>query len=98
MTTLNCIKPGVKPGQVILAVDLSIAGKVDDALARLQEMGYKPEIRHVAYRSGVHVLAVVKDEHHETVKSDYLMDEWRQLRTQINPSAVLLWRGKSPGE
>ncbi len=39
MTTLNCIKPGVKPGQVILAVDLTIAGKVDDALARLQEMG-----------------------------------------------------------
>ena len=98
MRTLNCIKPGVKSGQVILAVDLSIAGNVNDVLARLQEMGYKPEIRHVAYRSGVHVLAVIKDEQHETVEPNYLMDEWRQLCSQINPSAVLLWRGKSPGE
>ena len=95
MAVLECVKPGAKSGQIMLAVDLSIAGDADEVLAIIQQLGYEPKIRHVAYPSGVHVLAVLKDEQHEIVDDDYLLDEWLQVRTQINPDAVHLWRGKA---
>jgi hypothetical protein len=95
MTRLQCVKPGVKPGQIILAVDLTTAGVADDVLAELDALGYSPEIRHVAYRTGVHVLAVLKDEQHETIGDDYLLDEWQTVLSVIGSDAVLLWRGKT---
>jgi len=95
MAVLEYVKPGVKTGQIIVAVDLTVAGSVDRVLATIQRLGYNPEIRHVNYPSGVHVLAILKDEQHsEAVDDDYLLDEWLQVRSQINPDAVHLWRGK----
>jgi hypothetical protein len=92
---LECVKPGAKPGQIILAVDLTIAGLAAEVLATIEDLGYKPEIRHVAYPSGVHVLAVLKDEQHQaSVDGEYLLEEWQQLRSHINPDAVHLWRGR----
>jgi len=95
MALLECVKPGAKLGQNILAVDLTVAGAVDRVLAKVQDLGYDPEIRHVNYPSGVHVLAILKDEQHkQAVDDDYLLDEWLQVRSEINPDAVHLWRGK----
>ena len=95
MALLECVKPGVKPGQVVLAIDLTTAGSPDEALAAIEQLGYNPEIRHIAYPSGVHVLAVLKDEQHGSVEDDYLLDEWQQILSVINPDAVHLWRGKA---
>lgn len=93
---LDCVKPGATTGQIILAIDLSIAGRSDEVLATIQRLGYQPEIRHVAYPFGVHVLAILKDEHHQTpIEDDYLLAEWQKVRAEINPDAVHLWRGKS---
>ena len=95
MAVLECVKPGAKLGQIILAVDLTLAGSVDNVLAKIQDLGYNPEIRHLNYPSGVHVLAILKDEQHsEAVDDDYLLEDWLQLRSLINPDAVHLWRGK----
>ena len=95
MAVLEYVKPGVKTGQVIVAVDLTLAGSVDRILAKIQDLGYDPEIRHVNYPSGVHVLAILKDEQHkQAVDDDYLLEEWLQVRAEINADAVHLWRGK----
>jgi hypothetical protein len=95
MTSLSCIKPGAKSKQIILAVDLSTAGKVDETLNVIKQLGYKPNFHHVSYQSGVHVLAVLKNEQHVAeINDDYLMDEWRLLCSKINSKAVHLWRGK----
>ena len=41
------------------------------------------------------MLAILKDEQHsEAVDDDYLLEDWRQVRSEINPNAVHLWRGK----
>ena len=94
MAVLNCVKPGAKVGQIILLVDLTTSGNSDDVMATLQTLGYSPEIRHASYRSGVHVLAILKDEYHQNpVSEDYLIDEWMKLRSHINPDAVHLWSG-----
>ncbi|MBD2579184.1 hypothetical protein [Oscillatoria sp. FACHB-1406] len=95
MAVLNCVKPGVKSGQIILAVDLTLAGDADDVLAAIERLGYEPEIRHMSYASGIHVLAILKDEQHqEVVDDDYLLEEWWQVRSQIPADAVHLWRGR----
>ena len=95
MALLECVKPGAKLGQIILAVDLTVAGAVDRILAKIQDLPSDPEIRHTNYPSGVHVLAILKDEQHkQAVDDDYLLDEWLQVRSEINPDAVHLWRGK----
>jgi len=95
MAVLECVKPGAKLCQIILAVDLTVAGAVYRILAKIQDLGYDPEIRHLNYPSGVHVLAILKDEQHsEAVDDDYLLDEWLEVRSEINPDAVHLWRGK----
>jgi len=91
---LQCVKPGAKTGQIILSVDLTVAGNADRVLVILSELGYYPEIRHVNYSEGIHVLAVLKDEQHETVVDEnHLIDEWMQLCDRLNPNAVRLWRG-----
>jgi hypothetical protein len=95
MAVLNCVKPGARAGQIILLVDLTTSGNSDDVLATLQGLGYAPEIRHASYKSGVHVLAILKDEQHDgPVDEDYLVDEWMVLRSQLNPDAVHLWCGQ----
>ncbi|XZN93773.1 MAG: hypothetical protein ACM65M_13535 [Microcoleus sp.] len=95
MAVLECVKPGAQLGQIILAVDLTVAGAIDRILATIQDLGYDPEIRHIKYPSGVHVLAILKDEQYsQAVDDDYLLEEWLQVRSQINPDAVHLWRGK----
>jgi hypothetical protein len=94
MVVLNCVKPGAQTGQTILLVDLTTSGDADAVLSTLQRLGYTPEIRHVSYKTGVHVLAVLKDEQHDSIPEDYLIDEWMQLRSAINPDAVHLWCGK----
>lgn len=94
MAVLNCVKPGAQAGQTILLVDLTTSGDSQAVLATLQRLGYTPEIRHVSYKTGVHVLAVLKDEQHDPIPEEYLIDEWMALRSAINPDAVHLWRGQ----
>ncbi len=67
MAVIECVKPGDKLGQIILAVDLTVAGTVDRTLAKIQDLGYDPKIRHVNYLSGVHVLAILKEEQHSAI-------------------------------
>ncbi len=94
MPVLNYIKPGAKTGQIVLSVDLTVAGNADRVLAALQELGYSPEIRHVNYSEGIHVLAILKDEQHDTVVDEnYLVDEWIALCDRFSANAVRLWRG-----
>ena len=94
MAVLQCVKPGAKKGQIILSVDLTVAGDAEEVLAHLKELGYSPEIRYVNYTEGVHVIAVIKDERYDTVvDEDYLTDEWMQLCDRFAPRAVRLWRG-----
>lgn len=94
MTVLHCVKPGAVAGQVLLVVDLSVVGDSTTAIARLQALGYEPQIRHVDYTTGVHVLAVLKDETPVDQTADYLLDEWTQLCAEFPPDAVHLWHGK----
>lgn len=78
-----------------MAVDLTVAGAVDRTLAKIQDLGDHPEIRHINYPSGVHVLAILQDsQHSEVVEDDYLLEDWLQVRSQMNSDAVHLWRGK----
>lgn len=95
MTVLNCVKPGAKAGQTILFVDLTMAGDVDATLSKLNSMQYSPEIRHVSYKTGVHVIAVVRDEQNDPIPEDHLIDEWMRLRSEFDSDAVHLWRGSS---
>lgn len=37
----------------------------------------------------------IKDEQHEFVADDYLLHEWQQVLSVVNPEAVHLWRGKA---
>jgi len=92
MAVLERVKPGARPGQVILAIDLSIAGDSDQALDRIKELGYTPEIRHVSYPSGVHVLAILRDERSES--DEHLIPEWETLFQNFPQHSVHLWMGK----
>ncbi|MEG4056241.1 MULTISPECIES: hypothetical protein [unclassified Microcoleus] len=95
MAVLECVKLGAKLGQIILAAALTVLAAVDRILAKIPELGYDPEIRHVNYPSGVHVLAILKDEQRkQAVDDDYLREDWLQVRSEINADAVHLWRGK----
>jgi len=42
MAVLECVKPGAKLGQIILALALTVAGAVDRILAKIQDLGYDP--------------------------------------------------------
>ncbi|MEG5172044.1 hypothetical protein [Microcoleus sp. B3-D7] len=95
MAVLECVKPGAKLGHIILASALTVLAAVDRVLAKTQDLGYDPEIRHVNYPSGIHVLAILKDEQpKQAVDDDYLLEDWLQVRSEINADAVHLWRGK----
>lgn len=93
MTTLDCVKPGASFGQVRLVVDLSVAGNIDAVLTTLSTLGYKPTFQLVSLQSGVHVLAILKDEQHDScVEPDYLIEEWQNVRSHVEPKSVHLWR------
>ncbi|HEY9909872.1 MAG TPA: hypothetical protein V6D18_19950 [Thermosynechococcaceae cyanobacterium] len=51
LPVLECVKPGVRSGQILLAVDLTIAGQPEAVLAQIAQLGYSPTIRHVTYSS-----------------------------------------------
>jgi hypothetical protein len=88
---------GAKPGQVVLFVDLSVIEQPSDVLKRLTTLGYKPELRYLELKTGLHVVAVLKDEQHESTQlldEEYLLDEWEGLAQQIQSDAVRLWRGR----
>lgn len=96
---LNLTKPGAAVGQIILAVDLTIAGDTTAVMQAIAELGYTPEIRHVLYPEGVHVFAVLVDEvHTETPDDEHMMEEWLQLQEVVDSEAVHLWRGRSSFE
>lgn len=94
MAVLHCVKSGARTGQIILLLDLTTSGDSETVMATLQRLGYTPEIRHVSYKTGVHVLAILKDEQHNVIPDDYLIDEWLELRSEIHADAVHLWCGK----
>jgi len=91
------IRPGAKPGQIILGVDLSEVERFSQVLGLLNELGYEPRLRYLELRIGLHVFAVLKDEQHDPnvmIDDEYLINEWETLVDQITPSkAVRLWRG-----
>ncbi len=91
------IRPGAKPGQIILGVDLSETERSSQVLDLLTELGYEPQLRYLELRTGLHVFAVLKDKQHDPnviIDDEYLMNEWETLVSQITPStAVRLWRG-----
>lgn len=96
MPVLECVKPGAKVGQVILLVDLTVAGDAEQVLAQIAALGHEPEIRHIAYAAGVHVVAVIFDEKHDApVPDDYRINDWMALQDVVDPRAVHLWRGQA---
>lgn len=93
------MRPGARPGQIILGIDLSETERSSKVLDLLAELGYEPQLRYLELRTGFHVFAVLKDEQHDpnvTLADEYLMNEWSTLVNRIVPStAVRLWRGYS---
>ncbi|MEG4201008.1 hypothetical protein [Microcoleus sp. Pol12A5] len=77
MAVLECVKPGAKLGQIILAVDLTVAGAVHRVLAKIQDLGYHPKIRHVNYSSGVRVLSWQFSKTNSTSKQLMMTTCWR---------------------
>jgi hypothetical protein len=95
-TEIQISKPGAKPGQIILAIDLTKIKSPINALSAVEDMGYSPKLRLVEYANGVHALAILKDERHQSsISEDYLEDEWMKLQELFSANAVHLWRGKS---
>lgn len=91
------IRPGAKPGQIILGVDLSETERASLTLSLLTQLGYEPQIRYLELNRGLHVFAILKDEQYDPnvmLDDEYLISEWENLSAQITPStAVRLWRG-----
>ena len=102
---INALKlpVGAKPGQVILLVDLSDLPQPSQTLQLLSELGYTPQLRYLEIQTGLHVVAVLKDEQHDPaqpIDDEALFDEWEALALRITPEnpnqAVRLWQGRSP--
>jgi hypothetical protein len=94
---------GAKAGQILLLVDLTQTPKPLEALTLMQSMGYEPQLSFCIFSTGLHIIAVLKNEQfdpHQAIDDEYLMDEWLALGQSLNPDAVKLWRGhpKSSGE
>ena len=94
---------GAKPGQVVLLVDLSELTQPSQTLALLPSLGYNPQLRYLETQSGLHVVAVLKDEQINSTNQaaeEALFDEWESLALRLTPDnpnqAVRLWRGRSP--
>jgi len=94
---------GARPGQVVLLVDLSELPQPSQTLALLPSLGYNPQLRYLETQTGLHVVAVLKDEQIDSANltaEESLFDEWESLALRITPDnlnqAVRLWRGRSP--
>jgi hypothetical protein len=94
---------GAKPGQVVLLIDLSELPQPSHTLALLPSLGYEPQLRYLETPTGLHVVAVLKDEQVEpfqTIDDEAWFDEWEALALRITPEnpnqAVRLWLGRSP--
>jgi hypothetical protein len=93
---------GAKAGQILLLVDLTQTPQPIEALTLIQSMGYAPQLKFCIFSTGLHVVAVLKEEQfdpHQAIDDDYLMAEWSALGQRFNSDAVKLWRGhpKSSG-
>lgn len=87
---------GAKPGQVVLFVDLTETPKSIEAIETLKTMGYAPQLRFCAFATGLHIVAVLKDEQHDpaaAIDETYLEDEWLALIDRLGQNSVRLWRG-----
>jgi len=92
------MRPGAKPGQIVLGIDLSEVEHPSQVLALVEQQGYEPQLRYLELKIGLHIFAILKDEQHDPmtmIDEDYLIDAWETLGSQITPStAVRLWRGE----
>jgi hypothetical protein len=87
---------GAKAGQILLLVDLTQTPQPIEALTLIQSMGYAPQLKFCIFSTGLHVIAVLKEEQfdpRQAIDDDYLMAEWSALRQNLNPDVVKLWRG-----
>jgi hypothetical protein len=64
-------------------------------------LGYTPQLRYLETQTGLHVVAVLKDEQINPAQpsdEEALFDEWEALALRITPEnpnqAVRLWRGR----
>lgn len=90
-------KPGAKPGYAVLLVDLSEAKNASALLEALEAEGYQPEIRHVEFAIGIHIIAVLKEvEILAEQQYDELSAEWETLIYRLTPEdpnqCIRLWR------
>ncbi|MBD1995214.1 hypothetical protein H6G00_01040 [Leptolyngbya sp. FACHB-541] len=87
---------GAKAGQIVLLVDLTQTPNPIETLDLLKSTGYEPQLRFCVFATGLHIVAVLKNEQFDPsqpIDDEYLMDEWIELVEKINPDAVRLWRG-----
>lgn len=90
------IQIGARPGQILLFVDLSAVEQPSDVLKRLTTLGYEPQLRYLELKTGLHVIAILKDEQldpTQSIDTHPLLDEWESLTEQIHPEAIRLWHG-----
>jgi hypothetical protein len=88
---------GAKAGQILLLVDLTQTPQPMEALALIQSMGYQPQLKFCIFSTGLHVVAVLKEEQfdpRQAIDDEYLMEEWSALEQSFNSDAVKLWRGQ----
>lgn len=69
-----------KPGQSLIAVELSALQHhtIDQALEKLEQLGYKPELRYAEGRDGLCLYALLRDEQFdsaEVIDDRYRLDE-----------------------
>jgi hypothetical protein len=87
---------GAKAGQIVLLVDLTLTPNPIETLDLLKSKGYEPQLKFCVFATGLHIVAVLKDEQLDPalpIDDEYLMGEWTALIEQINQDAVRLWRG-----
>jgi hypothetical protein len=92
----SILPTGAKAGQILLLVDLTQTPQPMEALALIQSLGYEPQLKFCIFSTGLHVVAVLKEEQFDpkqTIDDEYLMDEWLALGQRLNPDAIKLWRG-----
>lgn len=89
------IRPGARPNQILLGLDLTEVENVSQVLNALVERGYEPEIRYLQLAIGLHVFAVLREATYSDELYEQLLDEWEILCEAITPDdlnkAVRLW-------
>jgi hypothetical protein len=79
------LRVGAKSGQVVLFVDLSTVEQPSDVLKLLTSLGYEPQLRYLELKTGLHVVAMLKDEQHDPtqVPSTHPRPNWLPQRTVL---------------